>query len=278
MFKNKNVKFEWTPECEQSFNTLKQKLSQYPLLAFHDGKSKLKLKINTDASNVGIGGVLQQVTPDGHLQPVQYLSRSLPRREQKYSTVEKECLAMVWCITKLRPYLYGQEFTLITDHHPLCWLNKQSSKNGRLDRWSLQLQEYAFDIKHTPESSNCVADCLSRYPIEKPDDVVEEQLEIMHGQINSIQPITLGISPPFDSSKIQDQQRQDQTIKHIHDQLINGKRRLPYTLENGIVHRIIPRYGHTPLKLPFIPQSMIAQLLQAYHDSPTSGHLGVNKT
>ncbi|CAF4707033.1 unnamed protein product, partial [Didymodactylos carnosus] len=39
-----------------------------------------------------------------------------------------------------------------------------------------------------------------------------------------------------------------------------------------------PRYGHTPLKLPFIPQSMIAQLLQAYHDSPTSGHLGVNKT
>ncbi|CAF4631332.1 unnamed protein product, partial [Didymodactylos carnosus] len=100
----------------------------------------------------------------------------------------------------------------------------------------------------------------------------------MHGQINSIQPITLGISPPFDSSKIQDQQRQDQTIKHIHDQLINGKRRLPYTLENGIVHRIMPRYGHTPLKLPSIPQSMIAQLLQAYHDSPTSGHLGVNKT
>ncbi|CAF1172401.1 unnamed protein product, partial [Didymodactylos carnosus] len=47
MFKNKNVKFEWTPECEHSFNTLKQKLSQYPLLAFHDGKSKLKLKINT---------------------------------------------------------------------------------------------------------------------------------------------------------------------------------------------------------------------------------------
>ncbi|CAF3954552.1 unnamed protein product, partial [Didymodactylos carnosus] len=75
---------------------------------------------------------------------------------------------MVWCITKLRPYLYGQEFTLITDHHPLCWLNKQSSKNGRADRWSLQLQEYAFAIKHTPGSSNCVADCLSRYPIEKP--------------------------------------------------------------------------------------------------------------
>ncbi|CAF1650435.1 unnamed protein product, partial [Didymodactylos carnosus] len=142
---------------------------------------------------------------------------------------------MVWCITKLRPYLYGQEFTLITDHHPLCWLNKQSSKNGRADRWSLQLQEYAFAIKHTPGSSNCVADCLSRYPIEKPDDVVEEQLEIMHGHINSIQPITLGISPPFDSSKIQDQQRQDQTIKRIHDQLINGKRRSPYTLENGIV-------------------------------------------
>ncbi|CAF1396852.1 unnamed protein product, partial [Didymodactylos carnosus] len=231
MFKNKNATFQWTRECQQSFDTLKEKLSQYPLLAFYNGKSKLKVKINTDASNTGIGGVLHQVSPDGHLQPVQYLSRSLSKREQKYSVVEKECLAMVWCITKLRPYLYGREFTLVTDHHPLCWLNKQSSKNGRLDRWSLQLQEYSFDIKHTSGLSNCVADCLSRYPIEKPDDIVEEQLEVMHGQINNIH---MAISSPFDSSKIQEQQQQDKTIKQLYDRLTRGQHRQSYVLEVGL--------------------------------------------
>lgn len=136
-FKNKHASFVWSAACQTSFDQIKRELSKYPLLAFYNGKSHLKLKISTDASNVGIGGVLHQVNSDGRLQPIQYLSRALSPREQKYSVVEKECLAMVWSITKLRPYLYGKHFTLVTDHHPLCWLNKQSSKNGRLDRWSL---------------------------------------------------------------------------------------------------------------------------------------------
>ncbi|CAF4939190.1 unnamed protein product, partial [Rotaria sp. Silwood1] len=275
VFKTKNAKFEWTNECQKSFDTLKQKLSQYPLLAFYNDKSKLKLKINTDASNMGIGGVLHQVTSDGHLQPIQYLSRSLSKREQKYSVIEKECLAMVWCITKLRPYLYGREFTLITDHHPLCWLNKQSSKNGRLDRWSLQLQEYSFDIKHTPGSSNCVADCLSRYPLQQPDNVVEEQLEVMHGQINNI---STAITSTFDSTKIQEQQQRDKRIKQLYDQLASGKQHQSYTLENGIVYKNLHRTNHMILKVPYVPTSMIEQLLQAYHNSPTAGHLGINKT
>jgi len=275
VFKSKNTKFVWTSECQKAFNTLKQMLSQYPLLAFYDGKAKLQLKLNTDASNAGIGGVLHQVTTTGHLQPIQYLSRSLSQREQKYSVVEKECLAMVWCITKLRPYLYGREFTLITDHHPLCWLNKQSSKNGRLDRWSLQLQEYTFDIKHTSGSSNCVADCLSRYPQQPPDNVVEDQLELMHGQMDTI---ASTITPPFDSTKIQEQQQKDPIIQRIHEQLKSGKHGSSYILENDLVCKIIRRTGHITMNVPFIPNSMVNQLLQAYHDNPTSGHLGINKT
>ncbi|CAF1243658.1 unnamed protein product [Adineta steineri] len=275
VFKTKDAKFVWTEECQAAFDLLKQKLSQYPLLAFYDGKSKLKLKINTDASNVGIGGVIHQVTPDGHLQPLQYLSRSLSKREQKYSVVEKECLAMVWCITKLRPYLYGRDFTLITDHHPLCWLNKQSSKNGRLDRWSLQLQEYSFDIKHTSGPSNCVADCLSRYPMDKPDDITEEHLDVMHGSMNNI---NLNNIPSFDSTNIEAQQRNDKKIKFLYDQLINGKQLQSYTLHNGIVHKILHRPGQVIVQVPYIPTSMVDSLLHAYHNSPTAGHLGINKT
>jgi hypothetical protein len=206
---------------------------------------------------------------------VQYLSRSLSKREQKYSVVEKECLAMVWCITKLRPYLYGREFTLVADHHPLCWLNKQSSKNGRLDRWSLQLQEYSFNIKHTPGSLNCVADCLSRYPTEQPDDIVEQQLDLLHGQNNNQ---IMAMLPMFDSTTIQAEQQKDISTKHILDQLAGGKRFQSFTCNNGILHRMVYRRGGITLQVPYVPSSMIHQLLEAYHDSPTSGHLGINKT
>lgn len=275
IFKNKNAKFEWTDACQRSFDILKQKLSQYPLLAFFDGKSKLKLKINTDASNAGIGGVLHQISPEGRLHPIQYLSRSLSKREQKYSVIEKECLAMVWCVTKLRPYLYGRQFTLVTDHHPLCWLNKQSSKNGRLDRWSLQLQEYTFDIKHTSGPSNCVADCLSRYPIEQPDDIVEEQLDLMHVPSKNI---IMAMNATFDSTQIREAQASDPIVQRIRIQLTKGKQGYPFQVDNAMVHKIIHRSDGTTLTLPYIPSSLIHQLLKAYHDSPTSGHLGINKT
>ncbi|CAF1174211.1 unnamed protein product, partial [Didymodactylos carnosus] len=123
--------FTWTTECQIAFETLKSKLSQYPLLTFPDGHSKLQLSI--DARDVGIGGVLNQITKHG-IRSITYLSRSLTPQEKKYSTVEKECLAIVWCIKKLHPYLYEEDFTVFTDHYPLCWLNKQSSHNGRLER------------------------------------------------------------------------------------------------------------------------------------------------
>ncbi|CAF1231754.1 unnamed protein product [Adineta ricciae] len=274
-FKIKNAKFLWTTECQRSFDILKQKLSQYPLLAFFDGQSPLKLKINTDASNAGIGGVLHQVTADGHLQPIQYLSRSLSKQEQKYSVIEKECLAMVWCISKLRPYLYGRDFTLITDHHPLCWLNKQSSKNGRLDRWSLQLQEYTFNIKYTSGSSNCVADCLSRYPTETPDNLVDEQQQLMHGQLGHE---IMAILPTFDSSKIKEEQRQDTFIHSLYEEVLRGKYKQSYSIEKEVLFKIIHRPGNITLTVPYIPPSMINPLLEAYHDNPTAGHLGIHKT
>lgn len=275
VFKSKNAKFVWTTECQKSFDILRKKLSQYPLLGFYDPKSKLKLKINTDASNAGIGGVLHQITRNGHAQPIQYLSRSLSTREKKYSVIEKECLAMVWCISKLRPYLHGRTFTLITDHHPLCWLNKQSSKNGRLDRWSLQLQEYSFDIKYTSGSSNCVADCLSRYPIDQPDDVVEQQAELLDGSTHNR---IMAMVSTFDSRKIQEEQRKDILIKPLLDQLLDGKRLHSLVCVKGILYRVIYRRGGYTLTVPYVPSSLIHPLLEAYHDSPTSGHLGINKT
>jgi hypothetical protein len=97
----------------------------------------------------------------------------------------------------------------------------------------------------------------------------------MHGQINNISMTT---SPPFDSTRIQDHQQKDKTIKQIYDQLSSGKHRSSYVLENEVVYKMLHRSGQITVKVPYIPTSMINQLLQAYHDNPTSGHLGINKT
>ena len=73
-----------------------------------------------------------------------YLGRKLLPREQRYATVEKECLAIVWVIQSLKVYLYGYEFIVETDHHALHWLDRMKEKNGRLTQWSLALQTYSF--------------------------------------------------------------------------------------------------------------------------------------
>ena len=115
-----------------------------------------------DASDHGIGAVLCQIDEKGEEHPIQYISRKLLPRECNYPTVERECLAIVWAVGTLNPYLYGREFTVQTDHNPLIWLDSISSKNRRLIRWSLTLQEYQIKIVHKRGVENGNADALSR--------------------------------------------------------------------------------------------------------------------
>ena len=95
--------------------------------------------------------------------PVAYLSIKLLPREQNYSMIEKELLAIVWAVGSLSYYLDGRKFIIETDHNPLTWLNKMKDKNQRLLRWALALQTYTFEVKYRKGSQNGNADGLSRF-------------------------------------------------------------------------------------------------------------------
>ena len=151
----------WSEACEIAFQTLKDCLCSSPVLKSPDFSRRFLVQV--DASAVGLGAVLAQ----GDLQdeqPVLFLSRKLLPRETRYSTVEKEGLAIKWALESLKYYLLGREFDLETDHRALTWINTMKDQNSRLTRWYLSLQPFKFVIRHRAGKSNVVADFLSRLP------------------------------------------------------------------------------------------------------------------
>lgn len=103
--------------------------------------SRFRKDFRTDASNYGLGAVLTQEL-DGAERVIAYASRHLNGAEKNYSATEKECLAIIWGIREMRPYLEGYEFIVITDRLSLMWLNSIDSPTGRIARWALELHPY----------------------------------------------------------------------------------------------------------------------------------------
>lgn len=156
----------WNKQCEEAFESLKNKLTQKPLL--RAPCFDREFLVQTDASNIGMGVVLSQVDDSGEEHPILYLSKKFSDVERRYSTTERECASIIFALKKLHYYLDGQKFKVITDHNPLVWLRSNAGSNPRLMRWSLAIQPYDFQVIHKSGKNHKNADCLSRSVIEGP--------------------------------------------------------------------------------------------------------------
>lgn len=146
-----------TESFKKAFQTCKDLITNAPILRYPDFNKTFEL--TTDASNYAIGAVLSQ---EG--KPIAYASRTLNPAETRYSTIEKELLAVVFGTKYFRPYLYGQKFIIYTDHKPLQWIFSLKDPASRLVRWRLKLSEYDYEVRYKKGSENSVADALSRLP------------------------------------------------------------------------------------------------------------------
>lgn len=158
------------PSYIAAFEKLKTLVTNSPVLRYPNFSKKFT--VTTDASNFAVGAVLSQ---ESH--PIAYASRTLNQHECNYSTIEKELLAIVWAVKYFRPYVYGREFDLESDHQPLKWLMaKYTGKDisPRLQRWLINLGEYNFHIEYIKGKNNNIADFLSR--------IKEDEINLMEAE------------------------------------------------------------------------------------------------
>lgn len=270
--------YDWSSECEAAFQALKDALTSRPVLRHFHEKSPTIL--HTDASGHGLGAVLLQRDAHNQERVVAYASRSLTSAEKNYTITEQECLAVVWAVQKFRPYLYGRHFTIVTDHHALCWLSSLKNLSGRLGRWVLRLQQYDFVVTHKSGQQNLDADALSRCPLTTiPSPAVEVPKTVLH-----VAPVT---SPALeDPPELLALQWADAYCGPIIDYL-TGRVQPPSSRARRqldkfrLLHGALHRRNHHPTGLkwvPVVPRSLRTSILEACHDDATAGYLGFAKT
>ncbi|KAG7301804.1 hypothetical protein JYU34_014833 [Plutella xylostella] len=150
-----------TPELQTTFDECKVSLSQAALLAHPDMKAELA--IQTDASDVAIGAVLQQRNESGW-QPLAFFSRKLSPAQKKYSPYDRELLAIYEAIRYFRFMVEARTFTIYTDHKPLTFAfsTRRDKCSPRQFRYLDFIGQFSTDIKYIAGKENVVADSLSR--------------------------------------------------------------------------------------------------------------------
>ncbi len=237
-----NVEFYWTAEHKQIISSIVSELVNKAFL-IQPNLSK-PFQIYTDASDVGVGALILQ---DGL--PVSCFSRKLLPSQGKYTTSEKEALAIVWTLQTYRHLIFGCEVQIFTDHSNLKFLD--TTTIARLQRWKLVIDEFKPRIEYVKGDHNVWADIFSRNTV---------------GMMCSIQLSDAAF--PLDLQLIKEVQATDNECIEIRQQISNGSCKL-YTLDQDII-------VHTEKQVPLLPVELRTIVLTWFHENLQ--HPGITKT
>ena len=154
---DRNRKLVWSEDGRVAFHQIKEAINNCTTLFFIDDHSPITL--TTDASDFGIGGYLSQMV-DGVERPIAFVSHGLSQQETRWSTIEKECYAIVYTLDKLNYLLGDRRFTLKTDHKNLTFLDADA--NAKVKRWKIAIQQYDMMLEYIKGPLNIIADGMSR--------------------------------------------------------------------------------------------------------------------
>jgi len=161
---HKDVKWKWSKECQSSFELAKEKLISSKVLMHYT--PSLPIRMAGDASAYGIGAVIAHVLPDGSERPVAFASRTLTSSEKNYAQVEKEALSLIFGVKHFHSYLYGRQFTIVTDHKPLTAI--LSPSKGIPSLAAARLQRWAWIYRLTTMTSSSVQRENMQMPMDFP--------------------------------------------------------------------------------------------------------------
>ncbi|UYV71202.1 hypothetical protein LAZ67_8002154 [Cordylochernes scorpioides] len=157
----KNKLFSWTPQVDKSFIELKAALTSEPILTTYN--PEVPCKLYTDASAIGIAGILsQEIDSTEHV--ISYYSKKLLKHQQNYSAYELECYAVIQAIDYFEVYLENKPFQVITDHSALQWLLNLKNPKSKFFSWLVNLSTKTFTITHRSGNKLTHVDALSRAP------------------------------------------------------------------------------------------------------------------
>ncbi|XP_052814094.1 uncharacterized protein K02A2.6-like [Mya arenaria] len=214
----KNQKYKWSDECDRAFNDSKRLITSEPVLTHYN--PELPVRLATDASPVGISGILSHVMPDGSERPIAFASRSLTKTERKYAQIDKEALGIHWAVKRFYTYLYGRHFTLVTDCQPLTSIFNPGKSipvttAARVQRYALYLSGFHYDVEYKNTKRQTNVDGLSRLPAphtaENYDNDIEEVFYT--SQIDQL---------PVTSSQIRREAQRERLLSRVFSYVENG--------------------------------------------------------
>ena len=275
----KGAVFKWTKECNNAFKLLREKLMEEPVLI--SPQVNKDYVVHGDTSKYSYSGILQQTRPaTDELAPVAYFSGNFDKTQVKWNITEKEAYTIYKSIKGFAFYIMGAKTTVFSDHKPLKNFFEGGMNIAKLDRWSLELQEFDISLEFIQGKLNKIVDMISRLKneglyIEHLDKQPVIKKVNLQDRIEEILDIATN-SSDFGVISVQELLQSQKRDKFC--------RRLAKTLHKDTNFRI----NHEGLlvkqinilrntyQVYVLPQKLVHCIIKIFHDN--RGHQGISRT